>query len=102
MDTKATRLTPPPPKSAGGPWATLIHQRRMTGRYPNDAPKLPNGGNRQVDFAEFLGIPQTTLSSWETGGTVPSASQQQRLVRLLSVSPDELWRLIHSAGGDAA
>lgn len=98
----ATRLTPPPPKHSGGPWATLIHQRRMTGRYPKDAPKLPEGGNRQVDFAEYLGIPQTTLSSWETGHTTPTAHMQQRIIRLLSVSPEELWRLMHTAGGDVA
>jgi len=97
----ATRLTPRPPKHAGGPWATLIRQRRLTGRYPKDATKLPDGGNRQVDFADFLGIPQTTLSSWETGNTSPSTEQQQRLVRVLQVSKEELWRLIF-AGGDAA
>lgn len=102
MNINATRLTPKPPSGAAGPWATLIRQRRRSGRYPADAPKLPDGGNRQVDFADFLGVPQTTVSSWETGQTRPSAAQQQRLIRLLSVSPEELWRLIHEAGGDAA
>ena len=97
-----TRLTPPPAKHRDGPWARLIRQRRKTGRYPSDAPKLDNGGNRQVDFAAYLGVPQTTLSSWETGHTTPSAEMQQHIVRLLSVTPDELWRLMHGAGGDAA
>ena len=102
MDIDATRLTPKPPAAADGPWATLIKQRRATGRYPKDAPKLPDGGNRQVDFAAYLGVPQATLSSWETGQTRPSPSHQQAMIRLLHVSKDELWKLMHVTGGDAA
>lgn len=95
-----TRLTPPPAKHRDGPWARLIRQRRSTGRYPADAPKLENGGNRQVDFAAYLEVPQTTLSSWETGQTTPSAEMQRHLIRVLGVTEKELWRLVH--GGDAA
>lgn len=82
-------------------WGDLLRRERRRGHWIPDAPKLPDGSNRQVDFADFLGVSQGTYSAWERGEMVPSAYHQRRIVTRLRVAPDELWRLMH-AGGDAA
>ena len=96
-----TRLTGPEPDPYAEAWGKLIRTERMSGKWVPDAPKLDNGGNRQVDFADYLGVSQATLSAWERGDFAPSMYHQRQLVRKLAVAPDTLWRLMH-AGGDAA
>jgi hypothetical protein len=71
-------------------WGDLIRSKRLSGRFVPDAPKLENGGNRQVDFAAYLGITQGQLSAWESGKSCPSAHWQARIVRSLAIDPVEL------------
>lgn len=94
MDT-VTQLTRDDREPHALAWGRLIRRKRLSGSFTPDAPKLPEGGSRQVDFAAYLGVPQATLSSWETGNSCPSMHHQTRLVKLLAIPPDELWRLHH-------
>lgn len=83
-------------------WGRLIRSKRRSGMFPPDAEtKLDDGSTRQVDFADYLGVTQTTVSMWETGEQVPSSRHQQVLVKRLGVTPDELWRLHHADRGAA-
>lgn len=52
------------------------------------------GGKTQVEFAEELGISQSSLSKWETGSFDPSIDNLFRLSEVTGRPPEYLYRLI--------
>lgn len=55
-------------------------------------------GYTQAKVAGELGVQQGTVSKWESGDRMPSSLNQMRLVRLLGLSPERYWRLLHNGG----
>ena len=55
--------------------------------------KKLRGEHSQASFSAFLGINQTTLSSWERGSAEPSASKISMICDKLNVSSDWLLGL---------
>lgn len=94
-------MTPPPTFARRDPlakaWGDMLKAKRLSGKFIPDAPKLPDGGNRQVDFADYLGVTQGQLSAWELGKSVPSAHWQQRMIQRLGIDPVELHGLFTKA-----
>jgi transcriptional regulator with XRE-family HTH domain len=48
-------------------------------------------GLRQIDLAERCGIPQQTISSWETGSALPRDEVKRLVARALEVDPNVLF-----------
>lgn len=74
-------------------WAALIKAKRASGKYPQDGGLTREGWTRQVDFADFLDVTQPTVSAWESAEQVPSYSQQRRLIKLLDITPTEVYEV---------
>ncbi len=48
-------------------------------------------GYSQIDLAERMVITQQSISSWETGRTLPKPHQMKELSKILEVDMDELF-----------
>lgn len=45
----------------------------------------------QIDLAEKMAVTQQSISSWETGRTIPKPYQMKKLSRILEVNMDDLF-----------
>ncbi|GMA07086.1 transcriptional regulator [Tetragenococcus halophilus subsp. flandriensis] len=48
-------------------------------------------GYSQIDLAEKMVVTQQSISSWETGRTLPKPYQMKELSKILEVDMDELF-----------
>ena len=78
------------PTLASG-WGDLIKAKRPDAGY-----------RRQEDLAAALGVPQATVSRWESGEHAPSGHRQLVLIRLLGITDVELAGVYSAAAGAAA
>ena len=58
-------------------------------------------GLTQVQLAERLGVPQTTLSQWERGAS-PNCEMIRRIAAVLCCTTDELLGVVKGVQCDAA
>jgi len=54
-------------------------------------------GYSQLEIAEKMSVTQQSISSWETGRTIPKPYQMRRLSEMLEVGIDELFYDIFNA-----
>jgi len=50
-----------------------------------------DSGHSQIDLAEKMAVTQQSISSWETGRTVPKPYQMKKLSEILEVDMDDLF-----------
>ncbi len=48
-------------------------------------------GMTQAELAEQMGVGRTTVTMWESGGSLPYAGQLPKLARVLNCKIDELF-----------
>lgn len=48
-------------------------------------------GHSQIDLAEKMAVTQQSISSWETGRTIPKPYQMKKLSEILEVDMDDLF-----------
>jgi transcriptional regulator with XRE-family HTH domain len=70
--------------------------RARTGATPRPglAEARKRAGHTQATLAERIGVSKHTVSQWETGNNAPGPRYRLRLAPALSISLDELDRLI--------
>lgn len=55
-------------------------------------------GYSQIDLAEKMAVTQQSISSWETGRTIPKPYQMKELSKILEVDMNELFYDIFNLG----
>ncbi|MBS7577098.1 MULTISPECIES: helix-turn-helix transcriptional regulator [unclassified Enterococcus] len=56
-------------------------------------------GYSQIEIAEMMSVTQQSISSWETGRTIPKPHQMKLLSEILEVDLDELFYDVFNVKG---